>query len=105
MWTVSGCRLDRDRGAWDTEVLVGAGAAGYGWTVMWDVDTIDWKPISGGGPSVAQIVEKVVGGAQGGSIVLMHLGGYETLDALPGVVAGLEARGYTLVTLGTLLGD
>jgi len=35
----------------------------------------------------------------------MHLGGYETLDALPAVVAGVEARGYTLVTLGTLLGD
>jgi len=35
----------------------------------------------------------------------MHLGGYETLDALPGIVAGLRARGYTLVTLGTLLGE
>jgi peptidoglycan/xylan/chitin deacetylase (PgdA/CDA1 family) len=91
-------------GAWDSEVLVGAGAAGYRWTVMWDVDTIDWKPISDGGPSAAQIVEKVVGRAQGGSIVLMHLGGYETLDALSGIVDGLRARGYMFVTLATLLG-
>jgi peptidoglycan/xylan/chitin deacetylase (PgdA/CDA1 family) len=92
-------------GAWDGDVLAGTGAAGYRWTVMWDVDTIDWKPISDGGPSAAQIVEKVVGRVQGGSIVLMHLGGYETLDALPGIVDGLRGRGYTLVTLGTLLGD
>ncbi len=92
-------------GAWDSEVLAGAGAAGYRWTVMWDVDTIDWKPISDGGPTAAQIVEKVVGRAQGGSIVLMHLGGYETLDALPGIVAGLRGRGYALVTLGALIGE
>jgi peptidoglycan/xylan/chitin deacetylase (PgdA/CDA1 family) len=33
-------------GAWDADLLIGAGAAGYRWTVLWDVDTIDWKPIS-----------------------------------------------------------
>ena len=92
-------------GAWDSDVLAGAGAAGYGWTVMWDVDTIDWKPMSDGGPSAAQIVAKVLGQARSGSIVLMHLGGYQTLDALPGIVAGLRDGGYTLVTLGTILGD
>jgi peptidoglycan/xylan/chitin deacetylase (PgdA/CDA1 family) len=71
---------------------------------MWDVDTIDWKPIDDGGPTAQQIVDKVVGRAQGGSIVLMHLGGYETLQALPGIVAGLQSRGFTLVTLGTMFG-
>lgn len=91
-------------GAWDAEVLIGAGSVGYRWTVMWDVDTIDWKPIAEGGPTADQIVAKVLGRAQGGSIVLMHLGGYETLEALPRIVAGLEANGYRLVTLGTLLG-
>jgi peptidoglycan/xylan/chitin deacetylase (PgdA/CDA1 family) len=91
-------------GAWDAEVLAGAGSAGYRWTVMWDVDTIDWKPISDGGPSADQIVASVLAKVQGGSIVLMHLGGYETLDALPEIVAGLQARGYTLVTLDRLLG-
>jgi hypothetical protein len=34
----------------------------------------------------------------------MHLGGYETLDALPGIVNGLQARGLQLVTLGEMLG-
>lgn len=29
----------------------------------------------------------------------MHLGGYETFDALPRIVAGLQAAGYNLVML------
>lgn len=91
-------------GAWNDAVLSAVGAAGYRYTVMWDVDTIDWKPVADGGPTAQQIIDKVVGRAQGGSIVLMHLGGYETLEALPGIVAGLQARGFTLVTLGTMLG-
>jgi peptidoglycan/xylan/chitin deacetylase (PgdA/CDA1 family) len=41
--------------------------------------------------------------AQNGSIVLMHLGGYETRDALPGIVDGLHRAGFDLVTLETLL--
>jgi peptidoglycan/xylan/chitin deacetylase (PgdA/CDA1 family) len=92
-------------GAWNETVLSAVGSAGYRYTVMWDVDTIDWKPMADGGPTAQQIIDKVVGRAQGGSIVLMHLGGYETLDALPGIVAGLQARGLTLVTLGTMLGS
>jgi peptidoglycan/xylan/chitin deacetylase (PgdA/CDA1 family) len=91
-------------GAWDAEVLAGAGTAGYGWTVLWDVDTIDWKPVSQGGPTAGQIVTKVLAQAQGGSIVLMHLGGYQTLDALPGIVDGLRSSGFAFVTLERLLG-
>jgi peptidoglycan-N-acetylglucosamine deacetylase len=92
-------------GAWDTDVLAVAGISGYALTVMWDVDTIDWKPISDGGPTAGEIVATVLERAQGGSIVLMHLGGYETLDALPQIVTGLRARGYALVTLDRLLDE
>ena len=91
-------------GAWDAHVLAAAGSAGYTRTILWDIDTIDWKPISDGGPTAAQIVAKVLANAQGGSIVLMHLGGYETLKALPGIVDGLRDRGFQLVTLGEMLG-
>jgi peptidoglycan/xylan/chitin deacetylase (PgdA/CDA1 family) len=91
-------------GAWNTTLVDAAASVGYRYTVMWDIDTIDWKPIVDGGPTAQQIVDKVVGRAQGGSIVLMHLGGYETLEALPGIVSGLQARGFELVTLGTMLG-
>jgi hypothetical protein len=91
-------------GEWNTAVVDAAASAGYRFTVLWDVDTIDWKPIADGGPTAAQIVDKVVARAEGGSIVLMHLGGYETLEALPGIVSGLRARGLELVTLGEMLG-
>lgn len=95
-------------GAWNAAVLAGVGAAGYGLTVTWDVDTIDWRPIDnpGGpaGPTADQIVAKVLANAQAGTIVLNHLGGYETYAALPRVVDGLRARGFDLVTLDELLG-
>jgi len=66
---------------------------------MWDVDTIDWRPESEGGPTTAAIVAKVVTNARGGSIVLMHLGGYHTLAALPGIVDGLADGGLTPIRL------
>jgi len=91
-------------GGLDDQIPAVVGSAGWGTTVMWDIDAIDWRPESDGGPTAAQIVDKVVRAADGGSIVLMHLGGYNTLDALPGIVDGLRARGLTPVTLGTMLG-
>jgi len=93
-------------GGYDADVLAAVGAAGYRDTVTWDIDTIDWRPIKNDppGPTADQIVAKVLGNAQGGSIVLMHLGGYETFASLPRIVAGLEARGYEPVTLDELMG-
>ena len=92
-------------GGYDADVLAAVGAAGYPTTVTWDVDTIDWRPIANDppGPTADQIVAKVLGNARGGSIVLMHLGGYETFEALPRVVDGLRAGGYDIVTLDELL--
>ncbi|HSK93289.1 MAG TPA: polysaccharide deacetylase family protein, partial [Candidatus Angelobacter sp.] len=91
-------------GEWNATLVNAAASVGYRFTVLWDVDTIDWKPISDGGPTAQAIVDKVVARAQGGSIVLMHLGGYETLKALPGIVSGLQSRGLQFVTLGQMLG-
>jgi peptidoglycan-N-acetylglucosamine deacetylase len=92
-------------GGYDADVLAAVGAAGYRRTVTWDVDTIDWRPIVNDppGPTADQIVAKVLGNARGGSIVLMHLGGYETYEALPRIVSGLQAAGFDLVTLDELL--
>ena len=79
-------------------------AAEVGWTkhVDWDIDTIDWKPIAQGGPTARSMTLKVVNGATSGSIVLMHLGGYETLDALQSMIDGLRSRGFTLSTVSDL---
>jgi hypothetical protein len=41
--------------------------------------------------------------AQGGSIVLMHLGGWHTLEALPDILAGLQSKGLGPVTLAEML--
>ena len=92
-------------GAWTAAVRNGVGAAGWADLVMWDVDTIDWKTTADGGPTAGDIVSKVLTKAQGGSIVLMHLGGWHTLDALPDLVAGLKVKGLTPVTLTTMLGS
>ena len=88
-------------GGYDDHVLAAVGAAGYRYTVTWDVDTIDWRPVKNDppGPTRDQIVAKVLGNARGGSIVLMHLGGYHTLEALPDIIDGLRGAGYGLVTL------
>jgi peptidoglycan/xylan/chitin deacetylase (PgdA/CDA1 family) len=92
-------------GGYNADVLAVVGSAGYRYTVLWDVDTIDWRPIANDppGPTADQIVTKVLGNAQGGSIVLMHLGGYKTFEALPRVVDGLHDRGFDLVSLDELL--
>ncbi|MBF8289071.1 MAG: LysM peptidoglycan-binding protein [Chloroflexi bacterium] len=92
-------------GAWTFAVREGVGAAGWSRLVMWDVDTIDWKPTADGGPTADDIVTKVVANAQGGSIVLMHLGGWHTLEALPDLLAGLQSRGLVPVTLSEMLGS
>jgi peptidoglycan/xylan/chitin deacetylase (PgdA/CDA1 family) len=80
-----------------------AASVGYTKTFMWDVDTIDWKPIADGGPTAQQIATKVVGNAGDGSIVLMHLGGYETLNALEIMIPALRDRGFLLTSLSDLL--
>ncbi len=84
-------------------VIDAAAAAGYTKTFLWDIDTVDWKPTSSGGPTAAQIAANVVSNAVNGSNVLFHLGGYETLDALQLIVPGLRDRGFTLTSLSDLL--
>jgi peptidoglycan/xylan/chitin deacetylase (PgdA/CDA1 family) len=80
-----------------------AASVGYSKTFMWNIDTIDWKPIADGGPTAAQISSKVISQATDGSIVLMHLGGYETLNALGTMIPGLRDRGFLLTALSDML--
>jgi peptidoglycan/xylan/chitin deacetylase (PgdA/CDA1 family) len=90
-------------GSHSEAVLNAVASVGYTKTFMWDIDTIDWKPIADGGPSAEQIASKVIGNAVNGSNVLFHLGGYETLDSLRLIVPGLRDRGFTLTSLSDLL--
>jgi peptidoglycan/xylan/chitin deacetylase (PgdA/CDA1 family) len=90
-------------GSVNQAVLDAAASVGYTKTFMWDIDTIDWKPIADGGPTAEQIASKVITQSQDGSNVLMHIGGYETLDALRIMVPGLRERGFSLTSLSDLL--
>lgn len=92
-------------GGQNATVVQAVAGLGYTYTVMWDVDTIDWRPESEGGPTASAIVSKVTANAHGGSIVLMHLGGFNTFEALPQLVSNLKARGLRPVTIPTLLGN
>ena len=89
-------------GAVDATLAGVAAGAGYPYTIMWSTDTIDWRATADGGPTASAIVAKVIAGRRAGGIVLMHLGGYNTLDALPAMVVGLRAAGYTPTTLSAL---
>jgi peptidoglycan/xylan/chitin deacetylase (PgdA/CDA1 family) len=95
-------------GAHNQAVRDGVGAAGWRYLVMWDIDTIDWRPEDNGdgpaGPTTSQIVAKVAANARGGSIVLMHLGGWNTLEALPGILGACRDLGLQPVTLTEMLG-
>jgi peptidoglycan/xylan/chitin deacetylase (PgdA/CDA1 family) len=70
-------------------------------TVLWSVDSGDNRH-----RGVAAIRARVLGLAAPGEIVLMHDGGHhpQTVAALPGIVAGLRARGLRLETVTELLG-
>jgi peptidoglycan/xylan/chitin deacetylase (PgdA/CDA1 family) len=89
-------------------VVNSAGFVPVGWTV----DTLGWKGTSGG-ITTQIIVNRVLGGLRPGEIVLMHCGSggmkptdHSTLDAdaLPAVIANLQARGYSFVTMDALRG-
>jgi peptidoglycan/xylan/chitin deacetylase (PgdA/CDA1 family) len=52
------------------------------------------------------MVRYVTSMARGGSIIVMHINtrGWHTAEALPGIIAGLRKRGFTLVTVSRLIG-
>jgi hypothetical protein len=89
-------------GATDAALAAVAADASYPYTMLWSTDTIDWRRVSDGGPTAAGIAAKVIANRTAGAIVLMHLGGYETRDALPAMIHGLRGAGYTPTSLSAL---
>jgi peptidoglycan/xylan/chitin deacetylase (PgdA/CDA1 family) len=89
-------------GALDSTLVAVAAGAGYPYTIMWSTDTIDWRAVADGGPTAALIAAKVIANRKAGAIVLMHLGGYHTRQALPAMLQGLHAAGYTPTTISAL---
>jgi peptidoglycan/xylan/chitin deacetylase (PgdA/CDA1 family) len=85
-----------------------ANSLGYG-SIRWTVDTLGWegtKDANGNptGQSVATVISRSLNAARPGEIVLMHVGAAPdgtTLDAdaLPAMIDGLRARGYSFVAI------
>ncbi|MBP2016649.1 peptidoglycan/xylan/chitin deacetylase (PgdA/CDA1 family) [Symbiobacterium terraclitae] len=72
-------------------------AAGYSYSIYWDVDTLDWTF-----PGVEATTERILR-AQGGSIVLMHLNVADSAAATAAAIPVLQARGYEIVPVSRLL--
>ncbi len=66
--------------------------------ILWDVDTQDWRR-----PGVGVVVDRAVSKARSGSIILVHDIHASTLAAVEGIVSGLQARGFKLVTVSQLM--
>ncbi len=67
--------------------------------IGWDHTPNDWQP-----QSAEQLVDRTLQGAQRGSIILLHDLHSVTVDAVPAIIDGLEERGFTVATVGDLLG-
>lgn len=70
-------------------------------TVMWSVDSMDYRPYS-----ATELVNNVMRKVEPGAIVLMHDGGgnrARTVKALPEIIAQLKKQGYSFVTVPQLL--
>ena len=54
-----------------------------------------------------RLIHWVLSQVKPGSIVVMHINHtrFHTAEALPGIIDGLRQRGYTLVTVGQLIGE
>jgi peptidoglycan/xylan/chitin deacetylase (PgdA/CDA1 family) len=88
-------------GSWSS-VLKGVVKKQHERFVLWTVDPRDWTR-----PGARVIAQRVLDHVRPGSIVLMHDGGgdrSQTVEALKLVIAGLKARGYSMVTLSRLKG-
>ncbi|NLK00256.1 MAG: polysaccharide deacetylase family protein [Clostridia bacterium] len=81
------------------QLVTAADRMGYK-TVMWTIDTNDWKE----GVTAHDILSKVAVKAQNGAIILMHPRAV-THEALPGIIKELKAEGYQFKTVSEIIFD
>ena len=68
------------------------------YTIQWDVDSLDWKNLTG-----TEIALRIVNGAKNGSIILCHNNGLHTAESLPMIFSTLKNRGFEFVPIGELI--
>ncbi len=67
-------------------------------TIQWNIDTLDWKGISG-----VEICNRVMNKLCEGSIILCHNNSDHILDALPLVIESVLNAGYKIVSVGEVI--
>jgi peptidoglycan-N-acetylglucosamine deacetylase len=86
-------------GRFNRHVVAIARDLGYH-TIFWSAAADDVKDIP---PEI--ITTRVMTEASPGGIILLHSGQYRTIEALPGIIDGLRAQGYSFVTVSKLIED
>lgn len=84
-------------GDYNNQLLTTASGLGLQ-TIQWDVDSLDWKGLSG-----EQILARVKQSVTSGSIILCHNNSDHILEALPLIISYLKAEGYQMVKLSELV--
>ncbi len=80
-------------------ILAAAGRAGYGVSVGYDVDTLDFQD-----PGAPAVRANAIAGIQPGSIVSLHFDHENTIEAMPAIIDHLKSKAWKPVTLAQLLG-
>ncbi len=83
-------------GNYDAATIVAARAQNQT-VALWDVDPGDWRNIKA--DDISNNVERH---ARAPAVILLHNGKRATIEALPRIVAGYRAAGFTFVTLSEL---
>ncbi len=84
-------------GAYNNSVLDNAESFGLQ-TIQWDVDSLDWKGLSG-----SEICTRILNRVKNGSIILCHNNSDHILDALPMVLDRLIKKGYKVCCIGDVV--
>jgi peptidoglycan/xylan/chitin deacetylase (PgdA/CDA1 family) len=86
-------------GARDTRVLDIARDLGYR-SIYWTLDSGDWR----NNATAAGVLTRVLKSVAPGDIVVHHVAADATAEALPDIIAGINANGWRIVTVSELLG-
>lgn len=84
-------------GDYDDELILSCEEMGI-YPIQWDTDSLDWKDLS-----ASEILSRVTGKVNSGSIILMHNNGLHTAESLPLILSTLKNRGYKFVPIGELI--
>ena len=67
---------------------------------LYDVDSHDYQD-----PGAKAVIKNINDGVKGGSIISLHFGHANTVQAMPTIIENLNSKGFKLVSLSQMLGN